>query len=311
MPTTRSPRRGSLQFWPRSRSKRQYARIRSWASGNGLLAFPGYKAGMVRALYYDTEKKSPTFNETVVIPCTVLECPPLKIFSVRFYKNSLNGLQCSNEIRNSKLDKFVARKVTVSKKTSSALPESAEGFSEIRVVVQTQPHKTGIGKKKPELFEASIGGTVQEQLNFAKENLDKEIAISQVFKNGLFVDIHGVNTGKGVQGSMKRFGTKRKRHKSEKGVRRNIVGAEGMMRVLHTPPHPGKMGFHLRTQYNNWILQIIEKPEFKPFNNYGIVKNSCVIIKGSLPGPKNRLLTITRPIRAQLKEKTVPQLRII
>ena len=31
MPTIRSPRRGSMQFWPRKRAKRMHARVRTWA----------------------------------------------------------------------------------------------------------------------------------------------------------------------------------------------------------------------------------------------------------------------------------------
>ncbi len=315
MPTTRNPRRGSLQYWPRARSRREYVRVRSWnpKGTQGLLAFSGYKAGMIRVVYKDTEKNSPTYNETLAVPCTVLECPPLRIFSARFYAHSPQGLRAIKEIRAPKLEKHAVRKIVLQKKTHDAEAFSSfpAGCVDVRVVVYTQPHKTSIGKKKPELFEVALGGSLDEKLTFVREHLEKEIPLTAAMKAGLFVDIKGVTTGKGFQGQLKRFGTKRKRHKSEKGVRRNIVGAEGQMRVLHTPPMPGKMGYHARTQYNNWLLKIVEKPEFTPFTNYGIVKNPCVIVKGSLPGPQKRMLTITRPVRSPLVEKTVPQLKVI
>ncbi|MFC1733711.1 hypothetical protein ACFL6I_25715 [candidate division KSB1 bacterium] len=31
MPTTRSPRKGSMQFWPRKRAKRAYPIVKAWA----------------------------------------------------------------------------------------------------------------------------------------------------------------------------------------------------------------------------------------------------------------------------------------
>ena len=198
------------------------------------------------------------------------------------------------------------------KKAVEAVPATApEGCADIRVVVHTQPHKTGIGKKRPELFEVALGGSLDEKLAFIREHLEKEIPVMSVMKSGLFVDIKGVTTGKGFQGQLKRFGTKRKRHKSEKGVRINIVGSEGFKHVLHTVPMPGKMGYHARTQYNNWLLKIVDKPEFAPFTNYGVVRNPCIILKGSLPGPQKRLITFTRPIRAAVAEKMVPQLKVI
>ena len=45
MPKAHKPRSGSMQFWPRKRAKKAYAKIRSWAKVDGikLLGFAGYK----------------------------------------------------------------------------------------------------------------------------------------------------------------------------------------------------------------------------------------------------------------------------
>ena len=43
MAKKRNPRSGSLQFWPRKRAKRGYARVRAKHARPGLNGFAGYK----------------------------------------------------------------------------------------------------------------------------------------------------------------------------------------------------------------------------------------------------------------------------
>ena len=80
MPTTRKPRKGSMQFWPRKRAKKQTARVRSWASSKEIkpLGFAGYKAGMTHAIVIDNRQKSLTKGEKISTPVTVIECPVIK-----------------------------------------------------------------------------------------------------------------------------------------------------------------------------------------------------------------------------------------
>src|SRR3989338_4763223 len=89
MPTRRSPRKGSLQFWPRKRAKKTLPSV-NWKainSGKNLIGFIVYKAGMSSALVKDNTPNSMTKDKQITIPVTILECPHMKIFSVRFYKN--------------------------------------------------------------------------------------------------------------------------------------------------------------------------------------------------------------------------------
>ena len=90
MPTRRKPRAGSLQFWPRKRAKRMYPRMNTYPPIDEskldtpkLLAFAGYKAGMLHVIRKDTTKGSPTFGEDIVVPATVLDCPPIVAVGVR------------------------------------------------------------------------------------------------------------------------------------------------------------------------------------------------------------------------------------
>ena len=105
------PRRGTLQFWPRVRSSRQYPKIRSWPDikDNKLLGFIGYKAGMTHIIFTDTKGTSHTKGLQVSFPVTVLECPPIKPLSIRFYKSTSTGLRLLSEIFSSKLNKELKR----------------------------------------------------------------------------------------------------------------------------------------------------------------------------------------------------------
>lgn len=299
------PRRGTLQFWPRVRSTRQYPKIRSWPSikDTKLLGFIGYKAGMTHIIFTDTKGTSPTKGLQVSTPVTVLECPPIKPLSIRFYKKTLTGLKLLSEIFAPKLDKELKRKL---QKTKSG--EEPKEFDVIRLVVYTQPRLTGIGKKKPEILEIGIGGQdLKQKLAYAKSILDKEIILTDVFKEGQVLDAHSISKGKGFQGAVKRFGVTVRQHKAEKTKRgTGNLGSWTPKKVLYSVPQPGKMGYHKRTEYNKQVMKIGKKPEeINPksgFVRYGVVKNQYMLIKGSIVGPNKRTIVLTEPARAKKVE---------
>lgn len=300
-------RSGSLQFYPRVRAKRQIPRI-NWSkikrNGVGLLGFIGYKAGMVSVWAKDDTPDSMTKGKRIAIPATVIECPPAKIYSVRFYKNGIvkKEVIVSNE-------KNLKRKVRVPKEVGELKEES--DFDEVRIILYSLVWKTGIGKKKPDMFEVALSGSAEEKINFVKEHVGKEINIADVFESGL-VDIHGVTRGFGTEGPVARFGISLKTHKSEKGRRRpGSLAPWHPARVTFRAPQAGQTGYHTRTIYNNLILEIgrINEKDINPkggFPHYGKIKESYIIVRGSVMGPKKRGLVITyasRPSKRQEKKK--------
>ena len=113
------PRRGSLQFWPRARSSKHAARVRSWPPSNDakLLGFVGYKVGMTHLLVKDSNPNSPQKKMDVFRPVTVIECPPLKVYSVRYYASGEDDeLRLVSEVFCEKTEKELARKTKPSKK---------------------------------------------------------------------------------------------------------------------------------------------------------------------------------------------------
>jgi len=319
MPKRGHIRHGSMQFYPRKRARRILPRV-SWNSlvnsrdDVGLLGFIGYKVGMASAYVRDNTSNSLTKGQRVTIPVTIIECPSIKILSVRFYKNN----KVVGEVLNSNSDKEVKRKIKMPKevkaKVEDYLKENEGKFDDVRVLVYSQVKKTGI-KKKPDFIEVGLSGKLDEKINFVKENIAKELSIKDYInedfmKQGL-VDFRGVTKGKGLQGPTKRFGLSLRFHKSEKGVRGPGSGGPWHpARVEYTQPMAGQMGLFTRVVYNNKVLTIgsVSDGDVNPkagFKKYGLIKGDYMIVCGSVQGPAKRVLVMTpsyRISKSQLKK---------
>ncbi len=301
-PNVRKPRSGSLQFWPRKRAKRAYARVRSWSVLNEtrLQGFIGYKAGMTHIMVKDNTQNSLTKNDVISLPVSIVECPSIKPFSIRFYKfNDNQEKQIISEVFAKNTNKELIRKISLSKKQG----KEPKDFDDIKITVYTQPKLAGFGKKKPDMLEFAISGPKEKKLELAKKLLEQpEIKLQDVFKENQLLDVSAVTKGKGFQGVVKRYGISILQHKSE-DKKRGIgnLGPRGPGRIRYTIAQPGKMGYHQRMEYNKQILKIGTDPkEVNPvcgFLHYGLVKNSFLLIKGSIPGPAKRTVVMTLPRR--------------
>lgn len=300
-------RSGSLQFYPRVRAKKVIPSV-NWKplskEGTGFMGFVGYKVGMISAWVKDSTEHSLTKGKRITVPATIIECPIMKIYSVRFYKNGkvMKDVVVSN-------DKNLKKKIKVSKKIGE-IKDDLE-FDDVRVILYSGVKGTCVDKNRADMLEVAISGSVDGKLAFVKERVGKDISISEVFTDGL-VDIRGVTKGFGTNGPVKRFGIALKSHKSEKGIRRpGSLAPWHPSRVTFRAPQAGQTGYHNRMTYNNLILEvgkISEKDINKKsgFDHYGVVKTEYMILKGSIPGPKKRGLVITpaiRPSKSQGKKK--------
>lgn len=310
------PRRGSMGYWPRKRSKRAYPRV-NWkvnVDSNLLKGFVGYKAGMTHINIIDNIKNSLTKGETVSYPVTVIETPPIKIIGVKFYKKTNYGLRCIGEVLAENLDKELSRSIILPKKKEGKTPKKLKDFEdkdfdEARVLISTQPKLTYLPKKKPELLEIGIGGDSKSQFTYAQQNLGKELRISDALKEGEQVDACSISKGKGFQGSVKRFGVKTLRHKAEKVKRKaGSMGAWHPAKTSYRNPQFGQMGYHSRTEYNKWLLKISNE-DINPkgdFLNYGKVKNDYVILKGSVAGTRKRMIILRKALKPKRKIPSIP-----
>lgn len=308
MGNIRHPRRGSLQFWPRSRARHLIARIRSWSPENKTkpLGFIGFKAGMTHVMAKDNRVKSITKGEEIALPVTIVECPPMTVAGISFYKvSSYSGLRKISSIMAEKQVKELNKRIQIPKKPTKKFEEITE-FDDLRLLVHTNPKNTSVGAKKPKLLEVAIGGSKEEKSRYAKEVLGKEITLKDVFDHDAMVDVHGITIGKGFQGTVKRYGVPIRQHKAEK-TKRGIatLGSWTPKRVEFTVAQPGKMGYHLRTEYNKRILHVgmngEEINQKGGMTRYGNVKNQFLLVAGSLVGPKKREVVLTKAIRPPVK----------
>jgi len=299
MPKHNKPRCGSLQYWPRKRITK-FIPSANWgvlSNKKGFLGFICYKVGMASAMVKDQTEHSMTKGKNIVIPVSVLECPTMKIFSMRFYKyNKVIGevlMQADKELK----------RVLKLPKQYKKLEDFKKDYDDMRLVVYSQARKTSI-KKTPDVAEIGLSGTKEEKLELVKKFIGKEITINDVFDKKQLVDVRGLTKGKGLQGPVKRFGITLKQHKSEKGQRRpGSLGPWHPARVTFRVPMAGQLGMFTRLQLNSKIIDIA-KAENKEFKNYGIPKNELLMLKGSVQGTPKRVLLVTAALRkTKNKEK--------
>lgn len=308
------PRRGSLAFHPRKRAARPVPRIRTWPElAQAILAgFPCYKAGTTHVILVDDRKMSKTHGEEIAAQATVLEAPPVKVFGARGYVKDTNGLRAIVQTFSSEMSKDLERSFPLPKKQNgnlSKIKELAGELAELRALVHTQPRMTSVPKKKPDTFEIGIGGkTIEEKIKALEGLLGKEVKITDVFKEGDYVDTSAITKGKGFQSPVKKWGVKILHHKTRKG--RRTAGTLGPWRpraVMWSVPQSGQMGYHQRTEYNKRVLKIgadgIDVVPKGGFLHYGLIKGEYIILNGSTQGPVKRLVFLKHAVR--LPKKTV------
>jgi len=306
-----APRRGSLAYLPRGRAAREVGKISFWPSveqGPTLLGFAGYKAGMTHVFMIEDKQGTPDFGKEIVHPATILDAPPIQVCAIRTYTKNEYGLRTFTEAWMKKPPKDLNRTLTLPKNSDpnqglKKIEENLDRITEFRLLTITQPKLATVTKKKMNIMEIKIdGGSIEEQFEYAKKLLGKTISITEVFKEGQFIDVVSVTKGKGFQGPVKRWGIKilpRKSRKTKRGVA--AIGPWKPARVLYTVPRAGQMGYHQRTEYNKRILKIgSDGSEVSPkggFLRYGLVQGTYILVDGSLPGPAKRLIRLRYPAR--------------
>jgi large subunit ribosomal protein L3 len=288
---------GRTRFWPKIASETPR-----------LLGFIGYKAGMIHVFTVEDRKRSLDFGKEVIRPATVLETSPITICAVKVYTEGVYGLQTLGEAWIKDPPDDLERVFTLPENfnTDEALKKIEQNvpkIAKVRVVAITQPRQTSVPKKKPEMAEIEVGGgTVEQQLDYVKSLLGKTVTPAEVFKEGQYVDIASVSTGKGFQGPVKRWGVtilQAKGRKTKRGVA--TLGPWNPHHVMYSVARAGQMGYHQRTEYNKRVL-IIGKDgkEITPkggFLRYGVIRGPYMLIAGSIAGTEKRPIRLRYPAR--------------
>lgn len=313
-----------MAFSPRKRAKSEVPRIRCWSAEGEkarMAGFAGYKAGMTHIIMVDDRPKSLTEGMEITMPVTVVEVPPMNVAAVRVYEEYNGGIRPAGETWAEDLSDYLARALTPPKtKRGSSLDEiqsRIDEICEVRVVTHTNPRLiTGVPKKTPDVMEIPIlGGSMADRLELAKGLMGNQFSVKDVFNLGEMIDVSAITTGKGTQGPVKRWGTMLQKRKHSRGGKRRHIGNLGPWnpaRVRWTIPQLGQMGYQQRTEYNKSILAMgSDGSDINPdggFPGYGLVRGDYLVVSGSLPGPKKRLIRIRRAMRSGQDAAREPQI---
>jgi len=339
-----APRHGSLGFLPRKRTKKHRGKIRSFPKDDKskaphLTAFLGYKAGMTH-IVRDVDRPGSKLNKKEAVEAvTILETPPIVVIGLVGYVETPRGLRSLTTVFAQHLNDGVKRRFyknfrASKKKAFTHYAKKYDGESKdiarelerikkyctvVRVLAHSQMEMLNLRQKKAHLLEIQVnGGDVAAKVAYGQGLFEKQVAVDDVFAENEYIDILGVTKGKGVAGTVARWGTRRLPRKTHRGLRKvGCIGAWHPARVAFSVARAGQRGYFHRTEKNKLIYRIGKKVEkgvvdktgstefdltekgINPvggFPHYGLVRNDWLLIKGGTTGPKKRVLTLRKTI---------------
>jgi large subunit ribosomal protein L3 len=195
------------------------------------------------------------FNEEgLLIPVTVIQAGPCAVVQKK-------------TVENDGYDALKIGFVDVSEKRLNR-PEKGQ-FSKVKVATKRYLREI----KVPDMQTYEIG---------------QEIKVSDMFENGVRVDISGISKGKGFQGTIKRYGQKggKETHGSMYHRRVGSMSANtNPARVFKGKKLPGHMGVDKVTVQNLDVVRVDSE-------------KNLLLVKGAVPGPKGGLLYIKETVKA-------------
>ncbi|XP_070579665.1 large ribosomal subunit protein uL3-like [Ptychodera flava] len=289
---------------------------------------------------------------------TIVETPPLIVVGIVGYIDTPRGQRTLKTVWAEHLDESCRRRfyknwyrakkkafTKASKKWSDDagkaviekdLKAMKKYCSSIRVIAHTQMRLMNQRQKKAHIVEIQVnGGSIAEKVDWAREKLESQIPVDQVFVQDEMIDVIGVTKGKGFKGVTSRWGTKKLPRKTHKGLRKvACIGAWHPARVGYGVARAGQKGYHHRTEINKKIYRVGKGYHTKDgklvisnaytefdhteksinpmggFPHYGLVKNDFLMLKGCVVGPKKRVLTLRKSLLVQTSRRATEKINL-
>ncbi|KAI4567959.1 hypothetical protein MJT46_007757 [Ovis ammon polii x Ovis aries] len=328
-----APRHGSLGFLPRKCSSRHRGKVKSFPKDDSskpvhLTAFLGYKAGMTH-IVREVDRPGSKVNKKEVVEATIFAEHISDECKRRFYKNW-------HKSKKKAFTKYCKKwqDVDGKKQLERDFSSMKKYCQVIRVIAHTQMCLLPLCQKKAYLMEVQVnGGTVAEKLDWARERLERQVPVSQVFGQDEMIDVIGVTKGKGYKGVTSLWHTKKLPRKTHRGLRKvACIGAWHPARVAFSVARAGQKGYHHRTEINKKIYKIgqgylikdgkliknnastdydLSDKSINPlggFVHYGEVTNDFVMLKGCVVGTKKRVLTLCKSLLVQTKRRALEKI---
>ncbi|CAF1385127.1 unnamed protein product [Rotaria magnacalcarata] len=357
------PRCGNLGFLPKKRACHHRGKVKSFPKDDPkkpvhLTAFLGYKAGMTHIVREVDRPASKLNKKETVEAVTIIETPPMVIVGVVGYIMTPRGLRAYKTIYAQHLNEecrrrfyknwYASKRKAFSKYSQKWNDESGKkaldnDFKQmikyckvIRVLAHTQMKLLRKRQKKAHIMEIQLnGGTIEQKVNFAREHLEKQVPINQVFSKDEMIDTISVTKGRGFKGVTSRWHTRKLPRKTHKGLRKvACIGAWHPAHVSYAVARAGQKGYHHRTEINKKIYRIGEAIQVKDgktvkntgstdhdptektitpmggFPHYGEVKQDFIMIKGCCIGPKKRPITLRKSLILNQKRSHREQIEL-
>jgi len=298
----------------------------------------------------DLDRPGSKFHKREVVEAvSVVETPPLIVVGVVGYVETPRGLRTlttvwashlSNELKRrfyknwyrakkKAFTRYAKRHAEDNKSLERELERIRKYCTVVRVLAHTQISKTGLAQKKAHLMEIQVnGGSIADKVAFAERLFEKPVEVSSVFEQDEVIDVIAVTKGHGFEGVTHRWGTKKLPRKTHKGLRKvACIGAWHPSKVMYSVARAGQNGYHHRTELNKKIYRIgsgedeanastesdITKKKITPlggFPHYGIVKNDFVLLKGSIPGTKKRVITLRKSLMVHTSRRDLEKVQL-
>jgi large subunit ribosomal protein L3 len=200
-------------------------------------------------------------DDGVTLPVTVLDVSDNRI----------------TQIKTAEKDGYAAVQVAFGKRRATRVNKSLAGHLAKAAVEAGHVLKEFRLAKPEELGELKVGAKVPAQ---------------QLFKVGQLVDVQGVTLGKGFAGVIKRHHFSSNRASHGNSLSHNSPGSIGMAqdpgRVFPGKRMSGHLGNVRRT------IQLLEVARVD-------AERSLIMVKGSVPGPKNAAVVVRPSVKAKVK----------
>merc|ERR1712039_393059 len=201
----------------------------------------------------------------------------------------------------------------------------------IRAICHTQVGKVKIGQKKAHIKEIQVnGGTVEAKVDYVTGLFEQEVKVGDVFSQDEMIDTIGASKGHGYNGVVTRWGCTRLARKSHRGLRKvACIGTWHPARVQFQVPRAGQDGYHHRTEINKKIYRIGKNAKEDPksamtesdltekgitpmggFAHFGEVTQDWVMVKGTVMGPKKRIITLRKSLLPQVSRKATEKIAL-
>merc|ERR1711935_187246 len=187
------------------------------------------------------------------------------------------------------------------------------------------------GTKKAHVKEIQVnGGTTEKKVDFIMGLLEQEVKVADVFAQDEMTDVLGVTKGHGFHGVITRWGCTKLPRKSHRGLSKvACIGTWHPARVQFQVPRAGQNGYHHRTEINKKIYRIGKNAKEDPisamtqsdltekgitpmggFAHFGEVTQDWVMVKGTVAGPKKRILTLRKSLLPQVSRKSCEKIEL-